>query len=275
MTHSPTDRAALRAALWADLVAHVDQSGLREVAHMLDAWSGARERRPEHPLQEYNELYLPGLPDEPWLAPEAFPFHERVVAALPLLEAAARRLVDGSLRVPAVNSRDEVPVPDEGGFARPEGWLEWMFYRLNRRSAERAAAFPEVAALADEIAALSGWVVSLGFQIMKPGVTLGRHTDVSNFFVTYQMGALVTAPGSFLEVAGERRQWEHGACRAFNNSYLHDAYNHSPSPRVLFTAYVLHPRLTAAQKAALTRLANAVDLSARPELVNGTGKGLR
>ncbi len=269
------ERSALKDALWRDLVAHVDRSALHEVEQMLSAWSGERERKPEYPHQEYNELYLPGLPDQAWLSPELFPFHPRVVGALPMLEAAALRLVDGSIRVPAVNSTDETPVVDEGGLARPEGWLEWMFYRVNQRSSAKAAPFPEVAALADEIAKVSGWVVSIGFQIMKPGVRLGMHTDVSNFFVTYQMGVLVPERGSYLEVAGERREWFKGACHAFNNSYLHDAYNHSTAPRVLFNAYVLHPSLTPQQKLALTRLANAVDISARPELVNGSGKGLR
>jgi aspartyl/asparaginyl beta-hydroxylase len=267
-------RPAVAAALWHDLRGRFGERGLDDVKHMLDMWSGARERRCDHPRQEYAELYLPGLPDEPWIAPERFAFHEQLVAALPALSAEAAQLIDGTIDPPRVNA-GLAPDASDGadttvtatGFQRPEGWREWLFYRLNRRRPEAIARLPKAGALADVVAATE-WAIAINYQIMRPGVKLGRHVDISNFFVTYQAGVVIP-PGCGLEVAGEARAWAPGDCVAFNNAYLHDAWNHGASTRVLFSAYVMYPGLNDLQRRALLHLASVFDFASFPELMNG------
>ncbi|MEQ1502803.1 MAG: aspartyl/asparaginyl beta-hydroxylase domain-containing protein [Myxococcota bacterium] len=268
------DRTDIAEGLWAELRRRFGPEGLGDIHLMLESWCGRRPRASEHPGQQYNELYVPGLPGGPWLAPDRLWFHPLVARSMEGLRAEAAQLVDGRVEPAMVNANfgprgSSGTVTTAVGWERPSGWREWFFYRLNQRCEPARAGFPVSSAVADQIAARE-WVASIGYQLLGPGVRLPPHTDVGNFLVTYQVGVRVPR-GCGVRVDGQTRPWAPAEAHVFDNSYVHEAWNDGDGVRVLFSAYVLHPSLTAIQREALIYLASNFDFNQAPELINGGG----
>ncbi len=256
-------RAEVVQLVWSELVQQHSANELTRIRGMLDIWSGEREAKADFNEQECYGLYMPGLPDAVWLAPDQFAFHELVKAAWLGIRNEARPLLDGRRRAPAfalpVDADPGDPSrPDERGYEWPEGWREWRFYDYHERIDARCEVFPYAASVADSVRAVSDYVARIHFLLMQPNTDLQRHVDETNFLVNYQLCVASTAEAGF-EVAGIRKEWRDGEIHAFNAGYFHSAWNHSSTgTRVLFSVRTLHPDLSKVERDALLHLMSRV-----------------
>jgi beta-hydroxylase len=71
-----------------------------------------------------------------------------------------------------------------------------------------------------------------GFSILEPGTRIFPHTGYTHDVYRSHLG-LVTPKGAWLEVDGERVEWEQGKMFVFDDMITHNAYNGSNEERVI------------------------------------------
>ena len=80
------------------------------------------------------------------------------------------------------------------------------------------------------------------FAVLMPGKQLGQHCDPFAFSLRYSLG--LSTPNSErcgLMVNGERYQWQDGDGIVFDETYMHSAYNHTQTPRIILMTDVDRP----------------------------------
>lgn len=244
-------RRKLVASIWPHLVYRYGDEDLSRVRGLLDCWAGAREPSLA-PLQEAEDgLFLPGLePDPPWLDPSIFPCAASMVAQAEALREELDSLLAEHSPLPYGSTDGRVVSTN------PEGW-DYLPIYLHARLTPLAARAPIARRLAEEALEFHAYLNQVVFLALRPGVELDLHVDPANFLVSCHLGLRV--PGSCaLRVGDEERPWIEGGCIAFNNSYLHRAYNHSDAVRWVLAVHGLHPGLSRAERLSVRDFYRAV-----------------
>lgn len=71
-----------------------------------------------------------------------------------------------------------------------------------------------------------------GFSILEPKTTIYPHTGYTGEVLRSHLG-LICPKGAYLEVDGERVEWEQGKMFVFDDMITHNAYNGSDEERVI------------------------------------------
>ncbi|NMP33368.1 aspartyl/asparaginyl beta-hydroxylase domain-containing protein [Thalassotalea sp. M1531] len=90
------------------------------------------------------------------------------------------------------------------------------------------------------------------YSVLKGGQHITPHYGLSNHSLTVHFPLIVPGEG-YIKVADEQVQWQEGEIVAFDDSYIHEAVNHSEQMRVVLIFSVWHPELTLDEQAAIRR----------------------
>lgn len=71
-----------------------------------------------------------------------------------------------------------------------------------------------------------------GFSILEPKTRIYPHTGYTGEVLRSHLG-LITPKGAWIEVAGEKVEWEAGKMFVFDDTVTHNAYNGSDEERVI------------------------------------------
>ena len=71
-----------------------------------------------------------------------------------------------------------------------------------------------------------------GFSILEPNTIIYPHVGYTNDVLRSHLG-LITPKGAYIEVEGERMEWEQGKMFVFDDMLEHNAYNGSNEERVI------------------------------------------
>lgn len=71
-----------------------------------------------------------------------------------------------------------------------------------------------------------------GFSILEPKTRIYPHTGYTTAVYRSHLG-LITPKGAWIEVAGEKVEWEQGKLFVFDDTVTHNAYNGSDEERVI------------------------------------------
>jgi aspartate beta-hydroxylase len=201
--------------------------------------------------QRQHGFFVPGLEYGPWLDPRRFRHTTSAEAAFSAIREEATAILDGSLRCPPHGHGIEADSGAEVLAGNPAGWTEWLLYKDFQSRPQRRAPFPAASRLAAEILATNDYVAYINFQIMHPGTRIEPHVDRHNCLATWWLPIAVPASRCGIEVGGESRALVPGRAVAFDNSYIHRAWNEGDSPRIVLVAYVVHPELAPVERQAL------------------------
>jgi aspartate beta-hydroxylase len=95
------------------------------------------------------------------------------------------------------------------------------------------------------------------FSLLSPGTLIKPHHGVTNSRVVTHLPLIVPADCA-LEVGGVQHDWQEGRCVTFDDSYLHQAWNHSSQLRVVMILDTWHPRLRPEETQALKQLVEVI-----------------
>lgn len=193
--------------------------------------------------------YLPDLPMEAWVQPEA-PIVELCREAHDGLLAEAQELLSGRLKVPHYGRTQERA--DQPVGANPRGWRHWNLVQNFEALPRNQQPFPVASRLVNRIAEQYDVMVG-GFLLLEPDVHIPSHSDGACWALSQQFG-LIVPEGCHLTVAWEQRAHLEGGSLSFNDSFFHRAGNPSSRHRVLFNVTFSNPRLSAAERQALRLL---------------------
>jgi hypothetical protein len=207
-----------------------------------------------HPLQRPWLLWLPDLPAHPWFAADA-------LAGARALEDQWEDLRDEAVtaletqqdrRRPYVRAED----PAEPGFASLHGSSRWDSLHLYRAGepapdpVRAATPLIDAAVRSLDLTRLNGVPMEVFLSVLAAGTAIPPHHGLANTRLTVHL-PLRLAGDCGLRVGGETRQAVPGRLLAFDDSFLHEAWNRSGEPRVHLILEAWRPDLSAAERHAL------------------------
>lgn len=255
--HGRTD---VLAALLDPLIARHGRDAMARVEHALLGHLGVREPATPNAGQEPKFLFFPGLPATHWLPNDAFGWIERLEAEFPAIRAEAEQ----ALGAPELQPFLEFEPGDDGsGYLQGAGaqprWDALFFYRHGERIDAGHARCPRTSAALESVPLLRirGHGPEVCFSVLAPGTHILPHHGVTNVRAVVHL-PLVIPDECVLTVHGEPHAWQPGRCVAFDDTYLHEAWNRGAAPRVVLLMDAWNPYLTEPERDAVAAIIEGI-----------------
>ena len=268
----PTDLVpALRAG-----EAFVATAQVRFAAHLGDALAGAgladgrggaRLRqgidllfgRAELFQQQPSMFYFPELPQRQFFERDEFAWAETVEAETDAIRAELEALMaGGDAFAPYVGGSPDRPRPANPLLDDPA----WSAAYLWQAGAPTASADSCPAAMRALAAAPMPVIATRSpaalFSLLTPSTHIRPHHGLLNTRLICHL-PLIAPPGCAIRVGNETREWRQGELIVFDDSFEHEAWNRGTATRVVLLFEIWRPELSAEERAALTRIFEAID----------------
>jgi aspartate beta-hydroxylase len=140
------------------------------------------------------------------------------------------------------------------GLKERGAWDVFLFYERGRKNDENCARCPVIARLIESHNTVRTQAGLLYASKLNPGTHIKPHRGPTNLRLRCHLGIKIPEGDCGLKVGGESRRWQEGRCLVFDDSLVHEAWNHSPEPRIVLIIDFWHPDLTAMEIAYLEGL---------------------
>ncbi|MGH8278439.1 MAG: aspartyl/asparaginyl beta-hydroxylase domain-containing protein [Gammaproteobacteria bacterium] len=228
---------------------HGDEA-LARVDRSLRVYLGLEAALPGEPKQRCTFMTFQGIPAQGW-------FERRQFAWFSELEDRTEEIRAELLAVLGSEEgfRPFIQVPREHPGAKywealndSPNWNAFFFYRDGRRFADNCRRCPVTAGLLDQLplSRVAEHSPESLFSVLKPGAHIPPHTGVINTRLVAHL-PLIIPPDCGLRVNGETRVWQDHECLVFDDTFEHEAWNHSPRTRVVLIFDIWNPYLTAVE----------------------------
>jgi aspartate beta-hydroxylase len=206
-------------------------------------------------------LYFPDLPTQPWFGRDLFPWYEQIESQTSVIrdELALVLQSDNGLE-PFL----DLPSPGQsqtylqGRNGAPQ-WNAFFFHRHGIRYEQNCARCPQTTAALDAIPLVSirDHAPECLFSVLTPGTHIMPHHGVTNTRLVTHL-PLIVPEECILRVGGEDHAWQEGRCITFDDTFLHEAWNHSQRTRVVVLMDTWNPHLSEAERAAIGDIVAAI-----------------
>jgi aspartate beta-hydroxylase len=184
----------------------------------------------------------PDLPSRPWHDPRDFPL---------------ARYLEGHF--PAI--RDEILALDGGRFqpeseriGRSGAWDVAFLYERGRRRDDVCDACPVSTAGVEAHRTVRTAAGLIYVSRMRAGTHISPHRGPTNLRLRCHLGIAVPDGDCAIRVADRTEGWREGHCLVFDDSYEHEAWNHTAQDRIVLIVDVWHPDLSDVEVALLEGL---------------------
>jgi len=221
------------------------------------------ERLPEylHPLQRPHFLYLPGIPARTFFERNALPWTGELEAATAAicteLEAVLETAGDGT--EPYVQSPKGVDPVQWRELDHSRRWSAFHLLKAGARVERNCMRCPATSSALESLPLpdLSGHAPEALFSILEPGTHIPPHHGLGNYKLVVHL-PLVIPDSCSIRVGAETRGWRKGECLVFDDSFEHEAWNHSGSRRCVLILDAWNPLLSEAERDGMTALVGAI-----------------
>ena len=246
-------------AILDSLYVQFGKAELKRVTHALNIYLGLDPARPTSPHQRPLFLYVPGLTETPFIDAKRFNWVQAALDARPAITAEARAVfearhgVEPFLRATAGSDLSEYLAGDQAN------WEAYFFYRHGLPHTENLTACPATANLLAKLALvrIAEHAPEICFSALTPGSHILPHTGVTNARLVAHL-PLILPEHCVLKVAGIERAWKLDEVLVFDDTFEHEAWNHSDQTRVILLMDAWHPDLTEPEQVALTALIEGI-----------------
>lgn len=252
-------RRALCTGILDSLAARFGSQGLARVAGFVSVQLGEGAYTPPDTRQRPLNFPFPDLPQTPYYDKHRFAGVAELEAQTPAILAELHAILGGNAGREQVFGDPKLAGAYLSSDRGPAVWDGYYFYRWGQRNEVNAAACPQTMAAIDRLplCRVSGHGPEVLFSTLGPGTHLKPHHGVTNARVTAHL-PLIVPPGCALRVAGEEHAWRVGEVVAFDDTYLHEAWNHSDQTRVVMIFDMWHPDLSEVERVAVRELQEAL-----------------
>ncbi|MEI7038264.1 aspartyl/asparaginyl beta-hydroxylase domain-containing protein [Fulvimonas yonginensis] len=216
------------------------------------------------PRQRPHFLYFPGVPSRTFYPRERFPEQARLEAAVEVIrQELLTMLADaGDPLVPFLGApaAEAVAARLLASTGRGEAaWDAFFFCRHGVRYDDNCARCPRTTALLDAmpLVRVRDHAPETLYSVLRPGTHILPHRGVTNTRLVTHL-PLIVPPDCALRVGGEIHVWEEGRCVTFDDTFEHEAWNHSDRTRVVLIMDSWNPDLTEVERLAVTDLVAAI-----------------
>lgn len=143
--------------------------------------------------------------------------------------------------------------------AQEAAWDAFFFYRHGVRHDANCARCPRTIGLLDSVplVRVRDHAPEALYSALCPGTHILPHSGVTNTRLVTHL-PLIVPRDCALRVGGETHVWEEGRCVTFDDTFEHEAWNHSDQARVVLIMDSWNPDLSEAEQAAVADLAAAI-----------------
>ena len=216
------------------------------------------------PRQKPTFLYFPGLPTTPWFERELFPWYDELESRWTTIRDELLSVMDGSNQlVPfldrPVNVQGLPFMGSTGASDKEPEWNAYFFHRHGVRYDAHCAQCPTTAAALDAvpIVRIRDHAPECLYSVLSPGAHILSHRGVTNTRTVTHLPLIIPGNGA-LRAGGEARAWQEGRCFSFDDTFLHEAWNHSDKTRVILLLDSWNPHMTEVEQLAIAELVAAI-----------------
>ncbi len=173
------------------------------------------------------------IPAEPFVDPSYFEWTKR-------LEAKSSEIVGEYL---ALQSRQE-PIPpfqeiskEQGAITNDDRWKTFLLYAYGAKSARNTLLCPQTTAAIESIPEMR----TAFFSILAPGKAIPPHRGPYKGLVRCHLALRIPKGDCAIRVGDITKTWENGKCLFFDDTLVHEAWNHTTEERVVLFLDVLRP----------------------------------
>jgi len=231
-------------------------NALRRVSDYLALFHGQTEPLLLHPLQRPSYQLFPGLCAEPFHAVSQFSWVRKLEAAWPAILNEYRQVRSGpQAPEPYVHTGDNTP-ESWSPLVEQNAWNALHLYRRGHRQSSACERCPKTARLLQDLpqARYGETSPEAFFSTLQPGAHIPPHYGLANIKLTVHLG-LEIPQDCGIRVGLQTRHWEAGKALLFDDSFIHEAWNHGSRDRSVFIFEIWHPDLTSIEIDAIAQLA--------------------
>ena len=245
----------------APLVETYCRSEMARIIAALEIYLGLVKGGSPDPRQRPTFLYVPDLEPTPYFARELFPWYAALESATPQIVSELEAVIEAREGLQPFltfdnGARKSDYLGSKGGDA---AWDAYFFYRHGEAFVEHLIACPATAKALEQVplTRIDEHAPEVLFSFLSPGTLIKPHYGVTNSRVVTHL-PLIVPDNCALEVGGVEHRWEVGRCVTFDDSYTHQAWNHSDRLRVVMILDSWHPQLRMPETLALKQLVETI-----------------
>jgi len=257
-------RRELFDAVIAPLRQRYGRSALARVDACLAIYLQERPAMLPDPRQRPQFLYFPGIPSQPFYRRERFAEQARLEAAVEVIREELRSVLAdaGDPFVPFLGAPSAEAVAAQllaSSGTHEAAWDAFFFYRHGERYDANCARCPRTTALLETLplVRVRDHAPETLFSVLRPGTHILPHRGVTNTRLVTHL-PLIVPPDCALRVGGETHVWEEGRCVTFDDTFEHEAWNHSGQTRVVLIMDSWNPDLSEVERLAVADLVAAI-----------------
>lgn len=237
-------------------------SELKRVDRALAGYLGDWHATPPDSRQKPRFFFFPDLPQTPYLDPDLQPW-------APMLREAFPAIRDEALRVFTEDGRfdDFVDLKGPGrmddfvgGPGPRPAWEALFFWRHGLRYNTTHERCPQTSQALENITLcrVEDEAPEICFSVLAPGSIILPHYGVTNTRAVMHL-PLRVPPGCALNIIGVGpHAWREGELMMFDDTYQHEAWNHSNDSRIILLMDCWNPHLSAVEQLAVKQLVETI-----------------
>ena len=240
-----TSREILINRVLAPLIVKYGNDALNRLDSAVKGWFSGTSG-PKNKAQKPKQFFVAGLSDSPFLDEKIFPWFARLKSETSTIRAEAQVVFQSNrfceyLQLSDEANRDEFLANNKGV---PQ-WQAYFFYRHGRLVENARLECPHTSSiLADlPLVDIPGFAPEVCFSALTPGTRILPHYGDSNIRTVVHLPLIVSGDCK-LKVGDEIHSWCQGEAVAFDDTFLHEAWNLGTEVRLVLLMDVWHPELT-------------------------------
>jgi hypothetical protein len=186
--------------------------------------------------------FYPGLDTKPWYDARPFALARELTAHFHEIREEFRRI-----------SAEEFH-PESEDIARTGSWDVFIFYERGRKNVANCGRCPVTAGIIESNETVRTLAGLIYFSRLRPGTHIAAHKGPTNLRLRCHLGIQIPDGDCRLRVGPKIHDWKEGACIVFDDSYEHEAWNHTNEERVVLIVDVWHPDLSDTERVLLRGL---------------------
>ena len=202
--------------------------------------------RTSHPFQQPH-YFIPGIPSNRWYDSSQFEWTKLVEDGFAAGKEEVHRLLQ--------NPDDPFGTFHTEVVSSIRGWNSLIFYANGRRQDANCERAPELARVADAMIAYEEGELTM-LSALNPHSFIPPHVGPLNGILRCHLPLLIPE-NCGLRVGGELVEWVEGKVLVFDDSFVHEVYNHSNALRIVLFFNAWHPALSTAERNALANVRTA------------------
>ncbi len=245
-------RAEIYQSLMTPLIERFGHDDLKRVERCVRGILGFEKISSSHPKQNPTFMLFPDLPEVPVFDNALFPWFEQLESGFEAMRLEAEHVLSKQNALSPFLALSEADKVSDYLDGQQPNWDAYFFYRHGEKFAEHHATCPNTAAVLEALplVRIAEHAPEICFSVLTAGTHILPHYGTSNIRSVVHL-PLIVPEHCALKVFDTIIPGKVGECFAFDDTFLHEAWNRGQSTRVILLMDTWNPHLTEVEKLAL------------------------